>query len=73
MEFLCKFCGKRESEPRGWLIAFELINPGSDLRNTLVYLDEWDEKNAGRSNALHFCSKACQQNYLAHWEEELAA
>lgn len=73
MEFVCKFCGKREGKPQGWLLAFELIKPGSDLRNTLVYLDEWDEKVAREANALHFCSRECQQNYLGCWHEEVAA
>ena len=73
MEFVCTFCGKREGGPETWLLAFELGKPGTDLRNTLIYLDEWDEKLAEESNALYFCSRDYQQNYLAYWPEELVA
>lgn len=71
MEFLCKSCGKREGEPQGWLLAVELIKPGSDLRNTIIYLDEWDARIATGDNALHFCSRECREYYLAQWHEEL--
>ena len=73
MEFFCAFCGKRGGEPQSWLLALEMLKPGTDLRNTLVYLDQWDERLAQDSNALYFCSKDCQRSYLAHWKAELVA
>ena len=72
MEFLCKFCGKQEGEPQGWLIAFELTTPGTEVRNTIFVADRWDRAKALQENALHFCSQQCQEKYLAMWREQLA-
>ncbi|HYL12010.1 MAG TPA: hypothetical protein VEV41_03190 [Terriglobales bacterium] len=73
MEYQCKFCDKREGEPQGWLLVFEFTKPGTDLRNTIFFIDQWDEKIARRANAVHFCSKACREKYLARKHEQLAA
>jgi hypothetical protein len=73
MEFLCKFCGRREGEPRDWLIAFELTKPGSDVKNTIFLTDAWDQGKALQENALHFCSQQCQDKFLMKWREHLAA
>ena len=43
----------------------ELIKPSTDLRNTIIYVDQWDERVADEPNALHFCSRECQHSYLA--------
>ena len=48
MEFLCRVCGKREGEPQGWHLVIELDKPGTDIRNTIFILDQWDEKQAQR-------------------------
>ncbi|HKN36056.1 MAG TPA: hypothetical protein VJX16_22680 [Terriglobales bacterium] len=73
MEFLCKFCGKREDEPQGWLVAFELTTPGRDVRNTIFLADRWDGSTALQEGALHLCSQRCQEEYLITWREQSAA
>jgi hypothetical protein len=78
MEYLCKHCGKRKSEAQGWLLAFELAKPFVESpmfpRNTIVLLEKWDEQRARESKAVHFCSKECQDEYVAKWyADELVA
>lgn len=73
MEFLCKVCGKREGEPRGWHIVIELDKPGTHIRNTIFILDKWDEKRACETNAACFCSSKCQEGYLAARHRQLVA
>ncbi len=71
MEFVCNFCGKREGEPQDWLLIFEFTKPGTDLRNTIFFVTKWDTQIALEANAVHFCSRPCQEQYLARWHEEL--
>jgi hypothetical protein len=73
VKFTCKLCGKREDEPQDWLLAIELIKPGTDVRNTIVFANQWDKKSAYAANAVHFCSKQCKDLYLGRWHEELVA
>lgn len=78
MEYLCKQCGRRKGETQGWLLAFELTKPFVESpmfsRNTIVLLEEWDEQRAMESKAVHFCSKGCQDKYVAQWyADELVA
>ena len=64
MEFLCKGCGKQKQTGERWLLAFEFEKPGTDIKNTIVLAD-WYEKRALHPRALHFCSSACQEAYVA--------
>jgi hypothetical protein len=73
MEFLCRVCGKREGEPQGWHLVVELDKPGTDIRNTIFILDQWDEKRAGGPNAASFCSDVCKDKYLAVRHRQLVA
>ena len=73
MEYLCRVCGKREGEPRGWHLVIELAKPGTDIRNTIFILDQWDEKRASESNAACFCSTECKERYLVDWHHKLVA
>jgi hypothetical protein len=73
MEFLCRVCGKREGEPHGWHLVIELNKPGSDIRNTIFILDQWDEKRAGEPNTACFCSDNCKDRYLAVRHQQLVA
>jgi len=34
------------------------------MKYTINMLGKWDERRAGEPNAVHFCSSACQTNYL---------
>jgi hypothetical protein len=66
MEFICKFCGKRKSEAENWLLGFEGTKQGSRvMKYNIALLGKWDEQRASESNAVHFCSRACQENYLS--------
>ena len=73
MEFLCKVCGKREGEPRGWRLIIEMGKPGTSISNTIFILDQWDEKRAGASNAACFCSTECREKYLFVRHRQLVA
>jgi len=66
MEFFCSFCGKPKKDAKDWLLAFEGTKEKSVvMKYTITLLDKWDEKRARQPNAVHFCSRACQDNYLA--------
>ena len=73
MEFLCRVCGRQEGEPHGWRLVIEMAKPGTDIRNTIFILDQWDEKRARASNAACFCSTECQASYLAVRHQQLVA
>ena len=73
MEFLCKKCGKREGERQGWRLVIELDKPGTNIRNTIFILDQWDEKRASDPHAVSFCSTECENQYLAAWHQQLVA
>lgn len=73
MEFLCKVCGRREGEPQGWRLVIEMAKPGTDIRNTIFILDQWDERRASDSNAACFCSTECEARYLADRHQQLVA
>jgi hypothetical protein len=72
-EFFCKMCGKREGEPQGWRLVFELEKPGTNIRNTIFLLDQWDEHRAGDPHAACFCSTDCESKYLAARHQQLVA
>jgi hypothetical protein len=73
MEFLCRICGRREGEPQGWRLVIEMAKPGTEIKNTIFILDQWDEKQAGDSGAACFCSMECQDRYLAVRHQQLVA
>jgi hypothetical protein len=73
MNFLCSGCGKREGEPQGWRLVIEMGKPGTDIRNTIFILDQWDEKRALNPNAACFCSIECETHYLAVRHQQLVA
>jgi hypothetical protein len=65
MEFLCSFCGKRKGDAKDWLLGFEGSKEKSVvMKYTITLLGIWDEERASQPNAVHFCSTACQNNYL---------
>jgi hypothetical protein len=74
MEFVCKFCGRRKGDAKGWLLGFENVSP-TWKRNTIILLRGWDEQRAGESTAVHFCSTACQDKYVSenYGDETLVA
>ena len=47
--------------------------PGTEIRNTIFIIDQWDEKKALDPNAACFCSAACEERYLAVRHRELVA
>lgn len=73
MVFLCSGCGKHEGEPQGWRLVIEMGKPGTDIRNTIFILDQWDERHALDPNAACFCSIECEKNYLAVRHQQLVA
>jgi hypothetical protein len=73
VEFLCRICGRREGEPQGWHLVIEMAKPGTNIRNTIFILDQWDEKRASDSNATCFCSTECKNKYLADRHQQLVA
>ncbi len=73
MDFVCKGCGKRKGPGDEWLLVLEFEKPGTNIRN-MVILAEWDDKQALNPRAVHFCSVACQQAFVAkHYARELVA
>ena len=66
MEFICKVCGKRKAEADGWRLGFEGTKQGARvMKYNIALLNRWDEERAQESNAVPFCSSACQEKYLA--------
>lgn len=66
MEFTCKICGKRKTDTDGWRVGFEGTKQGARvMKYNIALLNRWDEQRAQESNAVHFCSSACQEKYLA--------
>lgn len=65
MEFFCESCGKRKADAQDWLLGFEGTRVKSVvLKYAITLLRKWDEERARMPNAVHFCSTACQDNYL---------
>ena len=73
MEYLCRRCGKREGEPQGWQLVIELNKPGTEIKNTIFILDQWDEDRAKDPHATCFCSDECKSRYLADRHQQLVA
>lgn len=73
MVFLCSVCGKRQGESQGWRLVFELEKPGTEIRNTIFILDQWDKSRAADPHTASFCSIECQQSYLAVRHQQLVA
>ncbi|HXY08384.1 MAG TPA: hypothetical protein VEI52_11120 [Terriglobales bacterium] len=65
MEFLWSFCGKRRGDSKDWLLGFEGTKEKSvGMKYTITLLGKWTEERASELNAVYFCSRACQDNYL---------
>jgi hypothetical protein len=73
MEYMCRLCGKREGEPQGWHLVIEWDKPGTEIRNTIFIMDQWDANRATESNAASFCSDECKEKYLADRHRQLVA
>ena len=73
MNFLCSGCGKCESDVSGWRMVIELDKPGTEIRNTFFFVDEWDQGKATDPNAYSFCSVQCEEQYLAVRHRQLVA
>ena len=73
MEYLCRICGKRKGEPQGWQLVIELNKPGTEIKNTIFILDQWDEDHAKDPHATCFCSGECESRYLADRHQQLVA
>ena len=73
MDFLCSSCGKRECEPQGWRLIIEFNKPGTDIRNTIFIVDNWDASKALDPHASCFCSPSCEESYLAARHRQLIA
>ena len=65
MEFKCKHCGKAKRGAPGWLLGYELYQPGTGTKNTIILLEEWNERGALEANAVHFCSQRCHDRYVS--------
>lgn len=64
-DFVCSFCGKRKGDADDWLLGFEGSKEKSVvMKYTITLLGKWDQERASEANAVHFCSTACQNNYL---------
>jgi hypothetical protein len=65
MEFSCSSCGKRKGNANDWLLGFEGTKlKGLVMKYGITLLGEWDQERASETNAVHFCSPACQNQYL---------
>ena len=64
MEFNCSFCGKRKGDAENWLLGVEGTKERSVVMKYTINLLGMDEQRATLPNAVHFCSTACQDNYL---------
>ena len=73
MDFLCRICGRREGEPQGWCLVIELDKPGTEIRNTIFIVDQWDDAKAQHPRAACFCSSECEAKYLAIRHHQLVA
>ena len=65
MEYICRYCGKRKGDAKGWLLGFEGAGGEKVMKYTITLLGKWDEQRAGEVNAVHFCSTTCQDKYLS--------
>jgi len=73
MEYLCRICGKRDEEPQGWRLVIELNKPGTEIKNTIFIIDQWDKDRANDPHATCFCSDECESRYLADRHQQLVA
>lgn len=65
-EFFCSFCGKRKGDAKDWLLGFEgMTVKNVVMKYTINLLRKWDEGRASEPSAVHFCSIACQDQYLS--------
>jgi hypothetical protein len=65
IDFVCSCCGKRKGDAQGWLLGFEGAKEKSvAMKYAITLLGKWDEQRASEPNAVHFCSTACQNEYL---------
>ena len=65
MEYVCRYCGKRKGDTKGWQLGFEGTGGEKVMKYTITLLGKWDEQRASEVNAVHFCSTACQDKYLS--------
>jgi hypothetical protein len=66
MEFICKFCGKHKADANHWLVGLEGTKQGRRvMKYNIFLLNRWDDQRAQETNAVHFCSSACQEKYLS--------
>jgi hypothetical protein len=65
-EFFCSSCGKQKGDAKDWLMGLEGMKQKSVvLKYAITLLGKWDERRAREPNAVHFCSIACQDQYLS--------
>lgn len=72
-QFVCKVCGKRETLPYNWILAFENEGKEDTSHQTITLLGKWDDQRAGEWNAVHFCSESCKEEYVSKWYGSAAA
>ena len=71
IQFICDSCGKTKSPNQLWLLglAAEAVAPTAARREVTI-LANWDREPAVHPLAVHFCSQACKDQYLASLFDE---
>ena len=66
IQFICDSCGKMKSPNQLWLLglAAEAV-AATAARREVTILANWDRERAVHPLAVHFCSPACKDRYLA--------
>jgi hypothetical protein len=67
----CDSCGAIKPasgvKPYGdWILGYDLeIESPWRLQRSVRFLDKWDDRRVLELGAIHFCSEACKEEYIA--------
>jgi hypothetical protein len=74
IEISCDSCGKvrpvvesaRNNGGSEWVLGYDLeVESPNALQRSMRFLDRWDDRRVLELGAIHFCSDACKEKYIA--------
>jgi hypothetical protein len=66
LRYACEWCGVLKEPNEAWILGFAAENLGvTAARREVTVLSGWDRERAVHPFAVHFCSEAHKDNYMA--------
>lgn len=66
LQFVCDTCGNIKEDGEPWVLGFAVERlAATAISRDITFAPAWDENKAVQWFAVHFCSAACKDTYVA--------